>query len=99
MVTGTTQLNQYDSHSVHVIIARRLRQLPSVPIIEIEEKQDFLLMPLERVRHAAIQYKKPLKDIEKIRKCIKQPSISYKEIGVLTFDYFIKMECVEDDEE
>lgn len=74
------------------------RELPSKAIHEITEKQNFAVVPIKRARHPSIQYKKPIEDIERIRKCLKKPWMSYKEIGIKTFDYFMDMECIEDGE-
>jgi hypothetical protein len=40
-----------------------------------------------------IQYKKPLKEIERARECLKQPGLAAGKVGDYTFEYFLKQEC------
>lgn len=75
------------------------REVPSKPIQEITEEQNFSMTPMKRQKHITIQYKKPLEDIETIRRCLKRPGMHGTEIGIMTFDYFIQMECVEDEQD
>lgn len=58
------------------------REVPSKPIQEITEEQKFSMTPIKRQKHITIQYKKPLEDIETIRKCVKKPGMP----GTLQYD-------------
>jgi len=42
---------------------------------------------------ANINYKKPLTDVQKIRKRLGKPRMPYKELGEYTFEYFLEKEC------
>jgi hypothetical protein len=46
----------------------------------------------DRVSYANINYKRPIADIALVRDHLKNQSMSYREIGEKTFDYYLKME-------
>lgn len=65
---------------------------------DVEEREEMKLPEIERkprVRMANVHYRKPVADIEKAAEALGNKSMTYKRVGVSTFEYFFERE-VED---
>lgn len=71
--------------------------LKSLPLNEIlgKEETQFHVAPavIRRVSTARVQYNATLEEIEKVRTCLKNPTMGYGPIGRHALDYFIEQEC------
>jgi hypothetical protein len=82
-----------------VLERKLLAQVQPVLITEVPKAEGRFKVDLAREKSRQenrlinISYKKPQKDIDRARECIKGPGLSAKKIGEYTFEYFLKQEC------
>jgi len=76
-----------------------LAQVRAVPITQVPRQQTTFRVDLEeQKRNQAnvlknVHYKKSVKELDRVRECLKSPGLSATKIGEYTFDYFVKQEC------
>ncbi len=76
-----------------------LAQVRSVPITQVPRQQSIFKVDLEELKRNQenvlmnVQYKKSVKELERVRRCLKSPGLPATKIGEYTFDYFVKQEC------
>lgn len=74
-----------------------IKYAPRVPITEVQAHSTFIppkAATIQRMpQNGHIQYDKPIEEINKVKSKLKVRS--YKEVGELTFDYFLDAECTE----
>jgi len=46
-----------------------------------------------KVSNVSVQFKATLEEIDKVRRCLKNPGMSYGDIGKHALKYFIEQEC------
>ncbi|MFO7900879.1 MAG: hypothetical protein R6V58_17685, partial [Planctomycetota bacterium] len=73
-----------------------LNEAKSVPVDKLEKKKaPFEAKPKRKPRPktVSVQFRRPVEDIEKIRKRLSKKHMSAKAAGAYCMDYFLKREC------
>jgi hypothetical protein len=67
----------------------------SLPEVFRRQEESFRVAPkiVQKVNKARVQFTASLEEIEKVRKCLKRPTMGYGAIGRHALDYFIEQEC------
>lgn len=88
----------YPSEKEETIGKDILGDMTTVSITELKENRTFKAPEIPRSPNfTTISYKKPKKQVDKLKSCLGNRWLSNKKVGERTFDYYLEMEC-EDDE-
>lgn len=72
--------------------------LQTKSVIDIEEDQTFKAPKIPDVpKMTAISYRKPIKEVEKLKRCMGRKYMSNRELGERTFNYYKEMECPDEE--
>ena len=75
-----------------------LGELRTIPTQEITQEQLFSAPKLPKApKYVTISYKKSKKEVEFAKKCLGDEYITNPELGRKTFEYFIEMECYDEE--
>lgn len=67
------------------------RQTIPIPVLRIEQRPQMVLPRLTpRVNVVNINYQKPLRDVRKVAEALGNASMTYRQVGIDTFDYYYK---------
>jgi hypothetical protein len=65
------------------------RQTIPIPVLRIEQRPQMVLPRLTpRVNVVNINYQKPLRDVRKVAEALGNASMTYRQVGIDTFDYY-----------
>lgn len=88
----------YPSEKEETIGIEGLGILTPKPVIELDKEQDFKAPPApERPTFTTISYRKKKTEVDALKKCMGRRSMSNKELGERTFNYYKEMECSDDE--
>ena len=84
----------YPSEKEETIGLEGLGKLSTKPIFELDQEQDFKAPPPpKRPVYTIINYRKKKVEVDALKKCMGRPSMSNKDLGERTFNYYKDMEC------
>jgi hypothetical protein len=88
----------YPSEKEETIGLDGLGKLFTKPILELDQEQDFKAPPPpKRPVHTTISYRKKKVEVDALKKCMGRPSMTNKDLGERTFNYYKEMECSDDE--
>lgn len=75
-----------------------LGALQKKPVFDIQKDQIFKAPKVPEVpKTTTISYRKPIKEVEKLKECMGRKYMYNKELGERTFDYYKEMECTDEE--
>jgi len=84
----------YPSEPEETIGKKILGEIETMPIGTIKQDQPFKAPPIpDSSKYTTISYQKMIDEVKKVKKCLGKKSISNRELGEKTFDYYKQMEC------
>lgn len=94
----TTHMSRYyPSEKEETIGLEGLGKLVTKPIFDLDKEQDFKAPPPpKRPVYTTINYQKKKAEVDALKKCMGRPSMTNRELGERTFNYYKEMECSDD---
>lgn len=88
----------YPSEKEATIGVDGLGRLTTRPLFEFDKEQDFKAPPVpQRPIFTRISYTKKKSEVDALKKCMGRPSMTNKDLGERTFNYYKEMECSDDE--
>jgi hypothetical protein len=88
----------YSTERDETIGVEGLGKLTTKPVLELDKEQDFKAPPPpKRPIYTTINYSRKKSEVDALKKCMGRLSISNRELGERTFNYYKEMECSDED--
>lgn len=88
----------YPSEREEKVGIEGLGELTTRSISSLKKEQDFKAPSVpKRPTYTAISYRKKISEVDALKECMGKKSMSNKELGEKTFDYYKEMECSDDE--